>query len=328
MRIAIFDGNNSAYKVFQQFSQSRGGLLSNSFGVPTTITFGMLRTLNYITNKMNFDKTIICWDVTGSYYRRKLFPLYKKHRTYKDMQDYFKELDSARKYFETFGINQGIARGIEADDLIGFLARTFSDRKDKAFIISDDKDFYQVVSNRVKIYRPIVDQIISKSFVEGEFGMKPSLLPRIKALTGEDTDFIPGCCDVDEKNMKLIKCKLGEKTALKLLAGKKNLKDAIENCSEEKWKEKLLSKRESIFMSYKLARIRTKLAQYEQWEVEELNKVLEKFNSDIEIEAKKAIRIRDDLELKTIDIIQTLKRLGVKVLGKVKQTQIEGKIKI
>lgn len=328
MRLSLIDGNNLAYKCYASFAESRGGLLKNSFGVPTTVVFGMMRTMNYITNKMNFDRSIICWDITGSYYRRKLFPLYKKHRKYKDMQDYFKELDSARKYFEIFGINQGIAKGIEADDLIGYLSKEFSRHDNEVVVISDDKDFYQIVSKKVKLYRPIIDQIINKAFIVGEFGMKPYLLPKIKALTGEDTDFIPGCCDVDEKNMKLIKCKLGEKTAIKLLSGKKNLVDAIDNCTDEKWKPKLQSKRDSILMSYKLAKIRTKKKQYEDWEYPILDVVMKQFYDNREVEAKKVIRVRDDLELKTIDIIQTLKRLGVNVVGKAKQTFSEGKIKI
>lgn len=81
-------------------------------------------------------------------------------------------------------------------------------------------------------------------------------------------------------------------------------------------------------MSYKLARIRVKREQYEDWELPILDEVVKQFDDNREVEAKKVIRVRDDLELKTIDIIQTLKRLGVNVVGKAKQTFSEGKIKI
>lgn len=321
MRIAVVDGNNLAFKAFSVMKESRGGLLKTSMGIPTTVLFGMLRTLNSIAEKTDFDRVVICWDISGSYYRKKLFKLYKAHRKYIDMKEYFEELDSARMYLKKLGVNQAIAKGIEADDVIGFLAHSLAKQGHKIIIVSDDKDFYQVIRNNIKIYRPIKDQFVNKSEIVEEYGMKPSLLPRIKALTGEDTDFIPGCCDIDEKEKKLIKCKLGEQTAKKLLLGKKNLVDAIENCEIEKWQEKLKEKRKQILLSYKLARIRTKEEKYEDWEKPLLQKAMIKALRTRLVRARKVLRLVNLLEIKSINVIFILKRLGIKLDVEVKKNE-------
>jgi DNA polymerase-1 len=318
MKVAILDGNNMAFGIYSQFKESRGGLLKTSMGIPTTVIFGLLRTLDALVRKTEFDRIAICWDVTGSYYRRKLYPLYKKHRKYIDMKDYFAELDSARKYLEIFGINQCIARGIEADDVMGYLAWSLKEKGHRIVIISNDKDFYQVLKKEsIKIYRPIMDQFKTERDVMEEFGVKPKQLIRIKALTGEDGDFIPGCLDIDKENMKLIKCKFGEVAAKKVLAGKKNLADAIDTCEIEKWKDRLKQKREQILISYKLARVRTKEKMYDDWEKELLKGLVDKAVEQKEIKVKKIVRINNDLEIKLVNIPMVLRRLGVKVIGNV-----------
>jgi len=157
MKIALIDGNNLAYKAYSRFSESKTGLLKTSVGVPTTVIFSLLRMLNVLVERTKFDKCIICWDVSGSHYRKALYPEYKAHRKTKDMKEYYDELDSARNYLKQLGFVQAICKGVEADDVIGFLSEHLSKQKHKIVIISDDKDFYQLCKHRVKIYRPIVD---------------------------------------------------------------------------------------------------------------------------------------------------------------------------
>jgi DNA polymerase-1 len=318
MKVAILDGNNMSFAIYSQFKESRGGLLKTSMGIPTTVIFGLLRTLDALVKKTEFDRIAICWDVSGSYYRRKLYPLYKKHRKYIDMKDYFAELDSARKYLEIFGVNQCIAKGIEADDIMGYLAWSLKEQGHRVVIISNDKDFYQVLKKEsIKIYRPIMDQFKTERDIVEESGVKPKQLIRMKALMGEDSDFIPGCLDVDETNMKLIKCQFGEAAARKVLFEKKNLADAIDNCEIEKWKERLKAKRKQIMVSYKLARIRTKEEMYEDWEKELLKGLVDKATQQNQIKVKKILRINNDLEIKLVNIPQVLRRLGIKVIGNV-----------
>jgi len=320
VRIAIFDCNNLAFKSWSVMKETRGGLLKTSMGIPTTVIFGLLRSFNAIAEKSkgeSFGRIVCCWDTSGSYYRKKIYPLYKSHRKYVDMKDYFEELDSARIYLKRFGINQIIAKGIEADDVIGYVAHSLAKLGHEVTVVSDDKDFLQLCRKNVKIFRPVKLEYITSSFVKQEFGMKPRLIPRIKALTGEDTDFIPGICDVDEKNKKLIKVGFGEKAAMKLLENGRTLDQAIDSCDNERWKERLIQKREMVHISYLLARIRTKLKWYEDWEKEILKDVIEKCLKQKIVKSKKIIRIANSLELKSIHVPTILRRLGVKIEGHV-----------
>ncbi len=317
MRIAILDGNNLAYKSYSVFKESRSGLLTNSFGVPTTVIFSLLRTFHSLVQKTQFDHVVICWDTSGSYYRRGLFPLYKKHRVYTDMKDYFLELDACREHLEIMGFNQAIAKGIEADDSIGFLAHTFKDQGHKVVVVSDDKDFYQIVRPGIKIYRPIKDCFMSLDEVLEEFeGVPPRELPRIKAITGEGTDFIPGVCDIDEKEMKLIKCNLGEKTAIKMIKGMKTLGEAIEKWQDNPktkrpFKDILVAKKKQILMSYKLARIRTKEKYYLDWEKVLLKGLMETVLVKRKVKLKTVIKLKNDLEFKAINLPFILRGVGI-----------------
>ena len=315
MRVGILDGNNMAFKAFAAMKESRGGLLTNSVGVPTTVLFSLLRTLSDLSAKIKFDRIIVCWDITGSYYRREFFPLYKKHRKYIDMQDYFAELDACRDHLEQLGINQVIVKGIEADDLIGIIAHKLRPTH-RVIIISDDKDFYQVVREGIKIWRPIVNQFKTCDDVIEEYGNNyAKLLPRIKAITGEDGDFIPGVQDIDEKNMKLIKCGLGEKTAMKIL-GKQRLYEAIHNWkdnpkSKKQWGPLLLAKENQIMKSWKLARIRVKIKQYKDWEQKLLENIEIKVLEEKKPSLKKVLRLKEFLEFKILNLVGVLKSLGV-----------------
>jgi 5'-3' exonuclease len=314
MRVGILDGNNICYKSYASFKESRGGLLTNSVGIPTTCLFSMFRTLLDLVVRIKLDRIIVCWDITGSYYRREFFPLYKKHRKYVDMQDYFAELDACRDHLEQLGINQVIVKGIEADDLIGIIAHKLRPTH-RVIIISDDKDFYQVVREGIKIWRPIKNEFKTYDDVKEEFGMEPQHLPRIKALTGEDTDFIPGINDIDEKKMKIIKCGLGEKTAMKIL-GKQRLYEAIHNWkdnpkSKKQWGPLLLAKEKQIMKSWKLARIRVKIEQYKDWEQKLLENIETKVLEEKKPSLKKVLRLKEFLEFKTLNLVGVLKSLGV-----------------
>lgn len=316
MKIAILDGNNLAYKAYSVMKEGRSGLLTNSFGVPTTVIFSLLRTFHSLVVKSQFDHMVICWDTSGSYYRRGLFPLYKKHRVYTDMKDYFAELDAAREHLGIMGFNQAVAKGIEADDVIGYLAHSFKGMGHKVVVVSDDKDFYQIVKPGIRIYRPIKDNFISVDEVQEEFDLPPHELPRIKAITGEDTDFIPGVCTVDSKEMKLIKCNLGEKTAIKMVKGMKTLGEAIEKWEDKPktkrpFKQILLDNKQQILMSYKLARIRTKEKYYLEWEKVLLKGLMETVLVKKPVKLKTVIKLKNDLEFKAINVPFILRGVGI-----------------
>jgi len=320
-KIALIDGNGLSFGIYQQFACGKEGLLQNSVGIPTTVMFGMLRSLNVLVEKTNFDYCVLCWDLYGSYYRRGIWPEYKKARKEKeqpfDMKEYFSELDDARMYFEKLGISQAIAEGVEADDLIGWLAVKYANRKDNVVIISNDKDFYQLPARRIKIYRPIKEEYVTGEDIKELFEMpKASYYNRMLALIG-DKDEVPGIY------------RLGEKTAIKLLKEydwnfKKLVKEHEKEYATEKdgEKKKLAKIKPSRFLALKMARIRVKDKQYLDWEVKLLKDIWKKVG---DIKEKNSVKmstinqLRDFLEIKKVNVSAVLRKIGVNVSGKIKK---------
>lgn len=327
MRYLVIDGNNLAYKIYAAFSASNNQRLTNSVGLPTTVIYGFLNSLEAFTREYKVDRTLVCWDVGGgSAYRKSIFPLYKGNREYKDMDDFFAELDATRSYMDALGILQAPIKGIEADDVIGYIAKQLARAGDKVVIYSDDKDYYRLLSKKIKIYRPCREAMYTRKHFCKEFGKhwKPYYLSLLDALVGQEKDFIPGACDIDEERRKLIKFRFGPAKATKLLeASGFNLKKARRLLKEgevlsEKYCQQLLKNWKQVKVSKKLAKIRTRAKHYSAEELEKLKKVEALIAKQSQVRSKKVIKLMSDLEIQTIDVIHILRSVGVKVKGKSK----------
>jgi len=324
----IVDGNNLGFKIYASFKDGNGHLLTNSVGLPTTVIFGMLRSFEAFVRHKKVDQVLVAWDVGGgSAYRRSIYPLYKKNRVYKEMDDYFAELDACREYFEVLGIPQAPLKGIEADDTIGWLATRLSKGDDKVVIYSDDKDYYQLLGNkRIKIWRPCKEEFFSKRHLLEEYGdwvdFKPKHLILIDALCGQEKDFIPGACDVDEENVKMIKFQFGPAKAKKLLeASGYDMKVAYTKLKEalsEKFAVQLEKNWKQVLVSRKLSRIRVKDEHYSAEELKKLKDALKQIGKT-QVKSQNVVRLVSDLELRTVDVFGILKNIGVEVIGKQQQ---------
>jgi DNA polymerase-1 len=314
-KIAIIDGNGLSYGIYQQLATSRTGLLENSVGVPTSIIFGMIRSINNIIEELCFDDCILCWDTRGSAYRKKIWPEYKQARKKVkkdfDINKYFDELETTRNFFKQMGLKQFIANRIEADDCIGWLARKLS-KRNKIYVISNDKDFFQILRKNVKIYRPIKKEIITEGIIRERYSLENSFdYCKILSLIG-DKDEVPGIF------------RLGEVTAIKLLKEYEwNLKKLIEECNKEFYeykdgeKKTLKDIEPSRWLAFKMARIRTLDKLYEDWELETLKIAFKDIGKNNQISIKKIKQLSDFLEFKSINLPYVLKRMGVNVKGKI-----------
>lgn len=327
MRYLIIDGNNLGYKIYAAFSAGNNLRLTNSVGLPTTVIYGFLNSLASFAGEFRVDRTLVCWDVGGgSAYRKSIFPLYKGNREYKDMEDYFAELDAARTYMDALGIMQAPIKGIEADDVIGYTAKHLARQGHKVVIYSDDKDYYRLLSNKIQIYRPCKESMYTKEDFKKDFGQhwKPYYLNMLDALVGQEKDFIPGACDIDEENRKLIKFRFGPVKAMKLLEESRfSLKRARTILKDgkvlsEKHREQLLKNWKQVKLSKKLARIRTRPKDYNPKERKKLKEIEKLLSVQSQVRSKVVVKLMADLEIQSVDVIQILKSIGVKVMGKSK----------
>jgi len=340
--VVILDGNNLSFGYYASFKDKSGGLLTSSTGVPTTVIFGMMRSLQAFTEHTAVDKTIVAWDVGGgSKWRKSIFPHYKGNRkgVYNDMQDYFDELVSARAYLESFGITQVPCKGVEADDVIGWFAHKYKRIGYKVIIYSNDKDYYQLVDKNCKIWRPIKEEFVGKEEVHERCSMAPKDLYKRDALIGQPKDNIPGICDLDEDGV-IVRSGFGPAKAHKLLyppncdwtGPSLSLKDIHILLKEggapvnEKFRDQLLKNWGQVKLSAKLARIRTRNKHYSDWELKKLKKLFKLSRKKLKVRTKDVIMLAENLDIRRIDVPFICRRAGVKLVGKGRMKT--GKVKL
>ena len=182
--------------------------------------------------------------------RHREYPAYKAHRP--EMPDEMAEqLPVIFEVTEALGIRMIVEPGIEADDLIASLARKANAAGLDATIVTGDKDFFQLLSDHIRIIRPekgtALEEEIGPEFCEERFGLEPKRVIDLLALMGDSSDNIPGVKGI------------GEKTALKLLhdfGSLDALYERIDEVEPEHVREKLKSGKESAHLSRELVTLR------------------------------------------------------------------------
>jgi len=180
---------------------------------------GFLKSIGYTIRMCDPTKVIIVFDgVGGSNARRNLFPDYKANRNINRMTNYsiFQSKDEEQEsinnqmerliqYLQCLPITIVSIDGLEADDIIGYLATKFEKHSEtsKVTIMSADKDFLQLVSPKVSLYSPTKKKIYTPKDVLEEFGVSSINFINYKTLLGDSSDNVPGVTGLGPK--KLIK---------------------------------------------------------------------------------------------------------------------------
>ena len=180
---------------------------------------GFLKSVGYAIRMSDPTKVVIVFDgVGGSSARRNLFPAYKANRNTSRMTNYsiFSSKDEEQEsinnqisrliqYLQCLPVTVISIDGLEADDIIGYLANKFQKHEETArvTIMSADKDFLQLVSPKVHCYSPTKKKIYTPKDVLEEFGVSSNNFLNYKILMGDTSDNIPGISGLGPK--KLIK---------------------------------------------------------------------------------------------------------------------------
>ena len=211
--ILIIDGLNTFLRSFTMINHL------NPDGHHIGGLTGFLKSIGYAIRMSDPTKVVVIFDgIGGSNARRNLYPEYKANRNSSRITNHniFSSKDE-----ESESINNQISRliqylqclpvtvisidGLEADDIIGYLANKFQahDETQKVTIMSADKDFLQLVSDKVHCYSPTKKKIYTPKDVLEEFGVSSSNFLNYKILMGDTSDNIPGITGLGPK--KLIK---------------------------------------------------------------------------------------------------------------------------
>jgi len=190
----IVDGNNLAKRVWKGTP-----MLTTSSGKHVSTIFGVLRALRSGVVRFKPSEVLVTWDDHPKA-RLAIFPEYKKKRkekrkefTPEEEEEYRQHNEQVKELFNIIamlGVHQYKGKNIEADDIIALLAKESSD---KAIILSEDKDFLQLVSEKVHVYRPMADKYYTVDNFEEHTGVAtPEMYLHVRFITGDSSDEIPG----------------------------------------------------------------------------------------------------------------------------------------
>jgi DNA polymerase-1 len=194
-RLLIVDGHAYAYRAFHAIR----GLRSPS-GMATNAIYGFVKMLEKMRAALNPPLMIVVWDGGLSAERVALLPEYKAQRP--EMPDDLRpQIDEMVAYLNAAGIASFCRDGVEADDYIACLARRVAEAGMAAVIASSDKDFMQLVSERVGLLNPNdkSEAIWENGQVRNKTGVAPSQIVDWLSLMGDSVDNIPGVPGVGPK---------------------------------------------------------------------------------------------------------------------------------
>ena len=222
----------------------------NSKGLNTSAIMGFLNTLNEVLTKEKPTHIGVAFDPHGPTFRSEAFPEYKAQRE-ETPEDIRKAVPIIKDLLKAYRIPILQVDGYEADDVIGTLAEKAGSIGVETYMLTPDKDYGQLVSENVFIYRPRHGggyETMGPKEVCEKYGIpSPTSVIDLLALMGDSADNFPGCPGV------------GEKTAVKLINEFGSIEELISRSSEIKGKlrEKVEENVDDIKMSYFLATIKT-----------------------------------------------------------------------
>jgi len=209
-RYLLIDGLNLFFRNFSAINAV------NSNGVHIGGLGGFFRSLGALIRTIQPTQVYVVFDGPGSSNNRKnIIPEYKSARnitrvTKHELFDNLEEEDDSKvdqivriiQYLTTLPVKTICLSRVEADDVIAYLSSTLPTKpEDRAFIVSSDKDYLQLVTEKVIVYRPIEKEYYTTDTVKEKFGVTPNNFLLYKLLMGDNSDGITGIKGLGPKGL-------------------------------------------------------------------------------------------------------------------------------
>ncbi|KGQ31945.1 DNA polymerase I [Gallibacterium genomosp. 2] len=246
----LVDGSSYLYRAYH--ANFRLGL-SNSAGEPTGAMYGVLNMLKSLLKEVKPTHIAVVFDAKGKTFRDEMFEKYKSHRPPMP-EDLRQQIQPLHQMIEALGLPLLIVEGVEADDVIGTLAKQASKAGRNVLISTGDKDMAQLVDDKIMLINTMTNTLLDREGVIEKYSVPPELIIDLLALMGDSSDNIPGVPSV------------GNKTAVALLQGLGGIADIYSQLDRiadlpirgaKKLADKLVAGKEDADLSYKLATIKT-----------------------------------------------------------------------
>ena len=248
-RLFLLDGTALAYRSHYALAKSS---LATADGTPTGATYGFAMTLRRILTEEEPDLFAVAFDAPGPTFRHERYKEYKATRQ-KAPSEMIAQMDFIREIVRAHGLPIFEIPGFEADDVIGTLALEGEKSGYEVFLVTGDKDFMQLVSERVKLYnvfRPGQPPTIQGlQATRDKFGTAPDRVCDVLAIMGDSSDNIPGVKGI------------GEKGAIKLVSEFDSVAGLLKRLDEvpEKTRRKIEADLENLELSRELVVINTQV---------------------------------------------------------------------
>lgn len=246
--LLLIDGSNLAFRMFFALEMSN---LRDKNGHPTWAVYGVLKALFDAIDFAKPTAIAAAFDLPEPSFRHESFEDYKANRPDEMPEDLVPQWDLVKEAFRRFHIPVLEEAGLEADDLIGIMAKKAEQEGYKVVILSGDKDLFQLVNDNISIALPQRGgglEVYGTEEVIKKMGVKPNQVADYKGIAGDSSDNIPGVRG------------LGPKAATALLEKYESLEDIYNNITEVlplKMKEKLIEQEDKARLSKYLATIIT-----------------------------------------------------------------------
>ncbi|MFZ1712034.1 MAG: DNA polymerase I [Nitrosomonas sp.] len=212
--LLMVDGSSYLYRAFHALPDLR-----NRLNEPTGAIYGVLNMLHRLHKQYQADYSACVFDAKGKTFRDAIYPEYKAHRPAMPA-DLASQIPFLHACIRAMGWPLLMEEGVEADDVIGTLARYASDNQVQCVISTGDKDIAQLVSPSIQLINTMNNELLDETGVMQKFGVTPAQIIDFLALVGDSADNIPG---VE---------KVGPKTAAKWLQKYDNLENLIIHAHE------------------------------------------------------------------------------------------------
>ncbi len=197
--LVLVDGSSYLYRAFHALPP-----LTTSTGQPVGAIRGVISMLNKLADSTGAERMVVVFDASGKTFRDDMYTEYKANR--EKMPDELREqIEPLHAIVKAQGFPLLAVPGVEADDVIGTLAKMAEAAGETVLISTGDKDLAQLVTDKITLVNTMSDTTLTPAGVSEKFGVPPERIIDFLALTGDSVDNVPG----------IPKC--GPKTAAKWL---------------------------------------------------------------------------------------------------------------
>ena len=238
--IYLIDGSSYIHRAYHAIRS-----LSNSRGLPTNAVFGFTKMLMKLIEDRNPEYAAMVFDSKGPTFRHEMYADYKANRA--SMPDDMSiQLPYIKEVTRGFHLPAIEMEGYEADDLIGALSRLAEEAGFFVVMVTGDKDFMQLVTERAVVWDPMKGKTIDADSIKKDLGINPDQIVDMMGLSGDVIDNIPGVPGI------------GKKTALELIkkfGSMEALYEQIPTITKKKQHDNLVQYKNQAFLSRELATI-------------------------------------------------------------------------